>query len=82
MMKNKIDMDKPIRIGQTVSDLNKLLIYEFFYVYMIPKWGKEKIWVWRMDSDSLAIQIKSLAFYKDKAKDVKTRYDASNYEKK
>lgn len=35
-----------------------------------------------MDSDSLAIQIKSLAFYKDKAKDVKTRYDASNYEKK
>lgn len=41
MMKNKIDMDKPIRIGQTVSDLNKLLIYEFFYVYMIPKWGKE-----------------------------------------
>ena len=34
-----------------------------------------------MDSDSLAIQIKSLAFYKDKAKDVKTRYDASNYEK-
>lgn len=35
-----------------------------------------------MDSDSFAIQIKSLAFYKDKAKDVKTRYDASNYEKK
>ena len=35
-----------------------------------------------MDSDSFAIQIKSLAFYKDKAKDVETRYDASNYEKK
>lgn len=31
-----------------------------------------------MDSDSFAIQIKSLAFYKDKAKDVETRYDASN----
>ena len=41
MMKNKIEMDKPIRIGETISDLNKLLIYEFFYVYMIPKWGKE-----------------------------------------
>ena len=37
MMKNKIEMDKPIRIGETISDLNKLLIYEFFYVYMIPK---------------------------------------------
>lgn len=37
MMKNKIEMDKPIRIGETISDLNKL----FFYVYMIPKWGKE-----------------------------------------
>ena len=34
-----------------------------------------------MDSDSFAIQIKSLAFYKDKAKDVETRYDASNYGK-
>ena len=64
MMKNKIDMDKPIRIGQTVSDLNKLLIYEFFYVYMIPKWGKENRQVCCMDTDRMVIKIKNYVMLK------------------
>ena len=64
MMKNKIEMDKPTRIGETISDLNKLLIYEFFYVYMIPKWGKENRQVCCMDTDSMVIKIKNDVMFK------------------
>ena len=59
-LRNKTEMDKPIHIDQTISDLNKILIYEFFYDYMIPKWGKENRQVCCMNNtDSLVIKIEN-----------------------
>ena len=35
-------MNLLIFVSESVLHLDKLLIYEFYYDYMIPKWGKRK----------------------------------------
>ena len=37
LLKNKIDMNKPIFIGQTMLDLSEILKRKFCYGYLIPK---------------------------------------------
>ena len=34
-------MDSPIFLGESALDLSKILIFEFSYDYMIPKWNKK-----------------------------------------
>ena len=36
-------MDKPIYIVQSILNLRKILIYDFYYEYMIPKRGKNNV---------------------------------------
>ena len=69
-------------IAQTILDVSKILIYEFFNDSMIPKRGKENLQGYYMDNDSLVIQIEGLDVYKDIAIDVEERYDTSSYDEK
>ena len=39
MGKTKVTMNKPVYLGQALLDLRKLVMYEFHYDYMIPKYG-------------------------------------------
>ena len=39
MGKVKVVMNKPVYLGQTILDLSKLIMYEFHYDYMQPKYG-------------------------------------------
>ena len=32
-------MNKPVYLGQVILDLSKIVMYEFHYDYMIPKYG-------------------------------------------
>ena len=78
MGKVKVTMNKPVYLGQAILDLSKLIMYEFHYDYMLPKYP-DKLKLCYMDTDSLIYRIETEDFYKDIAYDVKTRFDTSGY---
>ena len=80
MGKIKVVMNKPVYLGQAILDLSKIIMYEFHYDYMKPKYG-ENLKLCYMDTDSLVYHIKTKDFYEDVAKDVETRFDTSGYSK-
>ena len=81
MKKTEVKMNKPIYLGQAILDLSKMLMYEFWYDYIKPKYGG-KARLCYMDTDSFVINIKTKDFYKDIASDVERWFDKSNYDKK
>ena len=78
MGKVKVVMNKPVYLGQAILDLSKIIMYEFHYDYMMPKYG-EKLDLCYMDTDSLIYNIETDNFYKDIADDVPNRFDTSGY---
>ena len=81
MGKIKVVMNKPVYLGQVILDLSKIVMYEFHYNYMVPKYGLEKLKLCYMDTDSLVYDIKTEDFYEDIANDVQARFDTSGYSK-
>ena len=81
MGKIKVVMNKPIYLGQAILDLSKIVMYEFHYDYMVPKYGLEKLKLCYMDTDSLVHDIKTEDFYEDIANDVEARFGTSGYSK-
>ena len=57
--------------------LSKILMYEFWYDYVKPKYD-EKSKLCYVDTD--IVYIRTVGIYKDIAEDVKMRFDTSNYE--
>ena len=74
-------MNKPVYLGQAILDLSKIVMYEFHYDYMVPKYGLEKLKLCYMDTDSLVYDIITEDFYEDIANDVEARFDTSGYSK-
>ena len=81
MKKAKVKMNKPIYLGLSILEISKILMYEFWYDYMKPKYN-DNVRLYYMDTDSFKIQIKANDFYEDIASDVENRFDTSNYEVK
>ena len=79
MNKTKVKMNKPIYLGLSILDISKILMYEFWYDYMKPKYN-DNIKLCYMDRDSFVMNIKMKDFYKDISSDVDKRFDTSNYE--
>ena len=79
MNKTKLKMNKPIYLGLSILDISKILMYEFWYDYIKPKYN-DKVKLCYMDTDSFIMSIKTNDFYKDIANDVEKRFDTSNYE--
>ena len=79
MKKTEILMNKPVYLGLSILELSKILMYEFWYDYVKPKYG-EKVKLCYMDTDSFIVYIKTDDTYKDIAEDIETRFDTSNYE--
>ena len=73
----KVVMKKPVYLGQTILDLSKIIMYEFHYDYMKPKF--EGLQLCYMDTDWLVYHIKTKDFYADIANDVEERFDTSGY---
>ena len=48
MKKTEILMSKPVHVGLSILTLNKILIFEFWYYYLKPKFG-EKVKLCYMD---------------------------------
>ena len=79
MKKTKVEMNKPIYLGLSILEISKILINEFWYDYMKPKYN-DKVRLCYMDTDSFVMHIKTDDFYKDITRDVENRFDTSNYE--
>ena len=79
MNKTKCKMNKPIYLGLSILDISKILMYEFWYNYMKPKYN-DNVKLCYMDTDSFVMNIKTKDFYKDISSDVDKRFDTSNYE--
>ena len=58
MKKTEVIMNKPIYLGQAILDISKILIYEFWYDYIKPKYG-DKARLCYMDTDSFIIYIET-----------------------
>ena len=79
MIKTQILINKPAYLGLSTLDLSKIVIYEFWYDYVKPKYG-ENANLCYMDTDSFSVHIKTGDIYKDIAEDFETRFDTSNFE--
>ena len=81
MKKTKVKMNKPIYLGLSILEISKILMYEFWYDYMKPKYN-DNVRLCYMDIDSFIMNIKTNDFYKDISDDVDNRFYTSNYEVK
>ena len=81
MKKTKAKMNKPIYLGLSILEISKILMYEFWYDYMKPKYN-DNVKSCYMDTDSFVMNIKTNDFYKDISHDVECKFDTSNYEVK
>ena len=79
MKKTKVEMNKPVYLGFSILEISKILMYEFRYDYMKPKYG-DNVKFCYMDTDSFIMHIKTEEFYEDIANDVEKRFDTNNYE--
>ena len=70
-------MNKPVYLGLSTLELSKIVMYEFWYDCVKPKYG-EKARLCYMDTDSFIAYIKTKGIYTDIAMDVETRFDTSN----
>ena len=77
----KVKMNKPIYLGLSILQISKILMYEFWYDYMKPKYGN-KVKLCYTDMDTFIINIKTNYFYEDISDDVECKFDTSNYEVK
>ena len=79
MRKTQILINKPVYSGLSILDLSKIVMYEFWYDYVKPKYG-ENVQVCYIDTNSFIVHVKIDDIYKDTAEDVETRFDTSNFE--
>ena len=56
MKKTPILMNKPVYLGFSILELSKILMYEFWYDYVKPKYGR-KAKLYFIDTDSLIAYI-------------------------
>ena len=67
-------MNKPMYLGLSILEISKMLMYEFWYDYVKPKYG-DNVKLCYMDTDSFIMHIKTEDFYEDIANDVEKRFD-------
>ncbi|XP_021342706.1 uncharacterized protein LOC110443060 [Mizuhopecten yessoensis] len=75
--KIKLVLNKPVYVGQTILDLSKCIMYEFYYKYLKPRYG-DGIKLLMTDTDSLLYHVQCPDVYDDMYRD-RHLFDLSNY---
>ena len=78
MKKTEVYFNKPIFVGQAILDISKTLMFDFHYNYIKNKYG-QKAELLMTDTDSLMYLIQTDDVYYDIKKDVKKKFDSSNF---
>ena len=78
MKKTSLTMDKPVYLGMCILELSKIIMFDFHYKYIKPKYGNKAKLLFT-DTDSFLYEIQTEDFYKDISGDVKDRFDTSDY---
>ena len=73
-------MDKPIYLGFSVLELSKIIMHETYYDKLQPYFGKEKIQLHYMDTDSFVLRVNTKDIIKD-LKNLENLFDFSNLDK-
>ena len=80
MKKTKLKMTKPLYLAMSILDISKIIMYEFWCNYIIPKYG-DRAKLCYTNTDSFIIYIKTEDFFEDISNDVEKWFDTSFYEK-
>ena len=78
MKKTSLTMNKPVYLGMSILDLSKIIMFDFHYKYIKPKYRNHAKLLFT-DTDSFLYEIQTEDFYKDISGDVKNRFDTSDY---
>ena len=78
MKKAEVYFNKPVYVGQAILDLSKILMFDFHSNYIRAKYDS-KVELLFTDTDSLLYLIHTDDFYKDISKDIKRKFDTSDY---
>ena len=76
--KTEVFFNKPVYVGQAILDLSKTLMFDFHYNYIQKKYSNKGELMFT-DTYSLLYHINTEDFYKDISKDIKTKFDTSDY---
>ena len=79
MKKTEVFFNKPVYVGQAILDLSKTLMFDFHYNYIFKKYSHKRVNLLFTDTDSLMYLIYTDDFYKDISKDIKKKFDTSDY---
>lgn len=80
IQRQKIKLNKPVYLGQTILDDSKLLMYDFHYNFMLKKIERENMDLLFTDTDSLCYNIKKTDVFQI-MKENKDYFDLSEYSK-
>ena len=69
MKKERVRLFQPIYVGFSILDISKILMYDFHYGYIIPKYGSKARLLFT-DTDSLTFELQTEDIYTDMATDI------------
>ena len=79
MKKTKVKMNKPVYLDMSMLDINKTLMYKFWYDCIKPKY-EDRAKLCYTDTDSFIIHIITEDFFADISDDVIKWFDTYNYD--
>ena len=79
MKKIKVKMNKPVYPRLSILETGRILMYEFWYNYIKPKY-KQNAKLCYIDTYNFIINIETEDFYEDISNNAEKRFDISNYE--
>ena len=62
MKKTEICMNKPVYLGLSILELSKILMHEFWYDYVKPKYGENAKLCYMDTDDSFIVHVKQMIF--------------------
>ena len=77
MKKTRVKITKTLYLGISILDISKILMYEFWYDYINPKYG-DRAKLCYTDTNSFIINIKTEDFFEDNSNDVEKWFDISH----